>query len=57
VVVLVTFLPESPKYLMAQSKFDELRAAMSKIAYVNGIRQGFSGRFDREAETERVSEF
>lgn len=41
-------MPESPKYLITMKKYDEARKAITFIAKVNGRKEPFTDRFDRE---------
>ena len=47
-IVGVVFMPESPKYLLTKKKYDECRKVMTIIGRLNGIKNDFSGKFDRE---------
>ena len=47
VVVLILFLPESPKFLYAQKRWSELRESLNLIARVNG-KPPVEGRFEHE---------
>lgn len=47
-VVGTIFTPESPKFLHAQKKWDELRVVLNIIGTSNGVRTKFLGKFDRE---------
>ena len=50
VVVAVIFMPESPKYLLTNKKYNECRAVLSKMGKFNNIKNSkpFEGKFDRE---------
>lgn len=36
-LVTIVYLPESPKYLHAQGRYDETRQSLATVAYINGI--------------------
>jgi hypothetical protein len=39
------FSPESPRFLVSTNRYDEARAALNKIAKVNGKEDGFADKF------------
>lgn len=47
VIFCSLFFPESPKFLLSKQRWDEARAAITKISKING-HGVFTGKFDRE---------
>ncbi len=41
-------MPESPKFLLTIKKYDECRQVMTIIGRINGKKNEFDGKFDRE---------
>lgn len=39
------FSPESPRFLVSTNRYDEARAALNKIAKVNGKEDGLADKF------------
>jgi hypothetical protein len=47
-IVGVMFIPESPKYLISKKKYEECRRVITIIGKINGSKNKFDGKFDRE---------
>jgi hypothetical protein len=42
------FIPESPKFYLSKQRWGDARAALTYISKFNGIKNPFTGKFDRE---------
>jgi hypothetical protein len=43
--IYISFIPESPRFLVSQSKFDEARKAFNVIAFYNGKKHDLANDF------------
>lgn len=50
-------MPESPKFLYVNEKYDEVREIMSKMAEFNGKQIGNNYTFEKEMQDQIITEY
>ena len=53
---LISFVPESPKFLISKRYYNEARKAINQIARINnmGPEFTFDSKFDREVQDQKI---